>query len=322
MLNKYTLLLISIIIYSNNFTFGQENYLITGKINTSNPEQSLSIPIVLMEIKMEGNPSIKPIQKTTSDSSGNFKFTLQASPAGTFYRISTIIKGQLIGSNPVKFEKKSRKINLVLELPDNIEGLGKLFFDKNVLIFELWENFVRVTDIVIVENRGVATIDASKSPFKRQLPPSAKNINIINPPPGAEIKQVDNEIQYKLTLPPGRHQLYMTYDLPTSTGSINMVNTLPPTVGKMEIIVPKNSIQANFDPMYSQISRQDKNFDNQVFISQSIDIGQETSSVEVILTKIPLAQKKLFYPAIILLILLISGLFWYLKNNLSSHHRQ
>ncbi|MCP4297840.1 MAG: hypothetical protein GY786_19780 [Proteobacteria bacterium] len=320
MLSRYALLLITLILCLNNLVLGQDSYLIKGKVTSNNPEQPLSISVVLMEIKMKEQPSIKPIQKSTADANGVFNFKIKGSEAGTFYRVSTIVNGQVIGSNPVKFEGESRKIELTLELPKVVKGVENINFVKNVLVFDLWEDFVRVTDIIILENRSGATIDASNRSFKRELPTQAMNINILDPPKGASIEQVGNSVQYKLILPPGRYQLYMIYDLPAGTSSMDMLNPLPPAVEEMEIIVPMDSVTANFDPTYSEVLSRDKNFDNRIFHSQSIIPGKEISSVRIIISGIPLPQKKLFYPATILLILLISGLFWYLKNNLSTNH--
>jgi hypothetical protein len=314
--HNYLFLFLALFLATNSHLFGGERYVIKGEIKASETSQNLAIPVALIEIRMGEEPVIKPIQKSVADEKGGFSFTLKENPEGVFYRVSTVIRGQVVGSNPVKFDGNSNIINLVLKLPKITEESGKLNFTKNILVFDLMENYIQITDIINLENSTTSTIDATKKAFTRKLPKYATKVTIIDPPPGTKIENIEGEVHYRLIFPPGRHQLYMTYRLPLAGDNLEILNYPPPAVGQMELIVPVNSIQADFEQVDTPVSTIERSWNNQVFKVKYIDIKDGTTSVNITISDIPLAQKKLFYPAIILLILLLSGLFWYLKSGL------
>ena len=314
--SRYTLLFIAIFLMINGHLFGEEKYLIRGQVKTSKSVQTLTIPVALVEIRMGEEPTIKPIQKTMTDTKGMFSFTLDKDPNGAFYRVSTVVKGQVVGSNPVRFDGSSKTIDLVLELPEITEGLAKLNFNKNILVFDLMEDYIQITDIINLENSTTSTIDATEKPFTRKLPQQATKVTILDPPPGSKIEKIEGGVSYRLIFPPGRHQLYLTYRLPLDGGKLKLINHLPPSVEQMELIVPVNSIQADFVEVDAPVSTIERSWNNQVFKVKYIDLKEGTTAVDIVVSDIPLPQKKLFYPATILLILLLSGLFWYLKSSL------
>ncbi|PCI29598.1 MAG: hypothetical protein COB67_03740 [SAR324 cluster bacterium] len=311
---KSLLLLLTFLFSMTGFSLAQEIHTIQGKVIDPTGKISLSMPVVLMEIIMAEKPSVQPVQKTVSDQQGRYQFQIKELKEGAFYRISTVLDEQVLGSNPIRFKQGQTLVQLNLQIPQTLEGIEHFSFEKHVLVFDLMEEGIRVTDIIGLDNRSGGTVDARQTPLTRKLPAEATNINVLDPLKGIEIINNNGELTYKLLLPQGRHQLFVTYDLPTDSSELIFENSFPLGTQELELIVPGKSIQAGFDQISNDITSAEKKFDKEIYVSQKITLRSTQNLVRVKIQGIPLTQNRLLYPAGFLMILLVGGLLWYLKK--------
>jgi len=306
------LLILTFFLGAQNIAYGSETYTIHGKIIDSGGTNSLSMPIVLLEGKMGGEPVITPIMKTVSNDKGRYQFTLNERKTKVFYKVSTILNEQVVHSKLIILPKNIKTIQLDLHLPITLQGYENFSFFKNVLIFDQLENSIRITDIIALVNNSGGTVDTKKQPLIRNLPKNAINIQFPNSSKGTEISFDGERLFYKLLLPEGNHQLYVTYEIPIDQETLSFEIDLPPKTQQMELVIPGNSLNINFDQISNSVIKNKKQFANELFFSKIISLNANQQKVSVIIQDLPISQFKLLYPAALLLISLSGGLIFYL----------
>ncbi|MCP4753184.1 MAG: hypothetical protein GY866_20025 [Proteobacteria bacterium] len=323
------ILLIILVLVSLGDVFAADSvYRVQGKVAFHDGSPASEIPVVLMKIAMDKQPKITPVQRDRTDKRGAYTFRISSLENNVFYRVNATFQGQMIGSEPVRFKPGQSSLTINLELPEIIVGFEHLTFLKSILVFELMDEAIRVTEIINFENRTNGSVDAKKTPFVKRIPRNAVNFRHVEKRKDFRAVVSPGQVGFELIVPQGKHQLYFSYELPATDRSLSFVDYLPPAVGEIELIVPGESLSVFFDisdgNIRDRVISRSRTHEKTVYYSKILPLEESIEKVGIRIENIPVSQKQLFYPAIILAIILLCGLFWFSSGRLRplsrNHH--
>jgi len=302
-----------------NLTLAATTHEIKGSVITNDGSIAVNQTVKLFKIEMAEQPSLVPLGEGKTDKNGNFVIPIPDHVEGTFYRVNTTIKDQLIGSRPLRFDPGETVIRIELRQPGMVAGIQNITFSKHLMVFDLLEDVIQVTELVNFENRTQSTVNTRGNPLVKRIPEQAVNFQMPRQAPGVDIVGTPGSVSIEFFVAPGANQLFFNYDLPVDGSSnLSFYNEPAPGVSSMELILSGSMLDATFQSVdkgtLGQITESKKFFNKQAFRSKMMRLSPSVNNVEIEISGIPMAQKKLFYPATILLVIMLAGLFWYLKG--------
>ncbi|MDH5559944.1 MAG: hypothetical protein OEY59_03725 [Deltaproteobacteria bacterium] len=294
----------------------KDNLRIKGKITAEASVSLDKLTVVLSEITMKEQLSIVPFLETKPDHKGNYHFEFAKKNGRTFYRVSVSYQDHFTGSNPLKFDKGVTSQTVDLALPKITHDAHGLIFEKKILYLELLETGIRVTDVLNVTNNSSGIIDIRDRPLKFELPAEAEKPYFERKYSEFDVKFSDGNALMYLMVPQGRHKVFFQYDLP-ETGDFSFKVQAPPLTGAIEVASNHPDLLASFESDEAGFSErvvvEDKQVGTHNLKTHTVKLQPGQNQLTVRIERTLLAQKKLFYPATLLLIFLLSGLFWYVK---------
>lgn len=301
-------------IFSSSLLVAMEKiHRIEGRVNSADGTPSVGTTVVLMKITMSRQASVVPVGNKKTDISGQVKFEVEASEEKVFYRLNVLLDDQVIGSDPMRPKGGESLVSFHIRLPETIEGVEQLNFQRNILIFDLMADAVRITEILNLENPTQNSVDIRKHPFSKSIPGNLYNFQVLEGKTGFDISLTEGKINFSLVVPPGRHQLFYSYHLPAGSDLI-FNSSLPPNLKEVELIVPGNTLDVSFENTRETIVKSMKQSNNRTYSSQLLKLDSPRQMVGIHIKNLPMSQKQLFYPAIILGIILLFGLFIFLNG--------
>jgi hypothetical protein len=304
--------------------FAQSEVAVHGEIRQADGKPAVAISVSLMEISMSDQPSIKTIQTVQTDGKGLYRFRLETdknSASKRFYRVSTDIDGHIVGSDPFRPNQGNQPAPVNLTLPAVRYGFEHLTFPKEVLIIENLMKSVRITSVLYVTNSTGDLVNAKKSPFTRKIPESAFNFQKLGNQQNLEIQSGNGEIEIGMTLMEGTQEIFYSYELAVDDNNLVVEYVPVPGMKEVEFTVADESTEIEIEEGIldrTRVISQQKNAGGRLFRSKIVTLGKGIERFSVTIKGFPLDQSRLFYPAVILLALLLIGFAWYLRQNPSS----
>ena len=294
----------------------EKKVVVKGGVSSPSGRSLAHVPVALMEIKMGQRPSITVVGESETDKSGSYYFSLPFPAKNVFYRVVSSYQGMDFGSEPFHFKNERAVVIVDLSLPKRYEGIDYLEFKKSTLVLDILEKSIRVTEIINLSNPLNGVVDAKRIPFAKELPESAHNVQLFNREEGMELVARSGKIYFDLMVPPGDHQLFFSYDLTSTDSSLLFETHLPPGTPEVELLTSERGIGFGFDGSGEsrEIEEKSKRFSRNTYRSKSMRVEPGIDKVKITVDGIPLSQKRLFYPAIVLALALITGLFVFIKR--------
>jgi hypothetical protein len=298
--------------------FAAPIYTVQGKITRPDGTPPEPMTVQLMEITMSDRPAITPVLTGKSDQSGFY--SLSYSPAGdstvnVFYRISIDLDGYSIGSDPFRLNPDNQSVQIDLSLPVVKSGSQNLEIPKEILIIESMEETIRLTTILFIVNPGDALVDAKKIPFEKSIPKTAYNFQNLGSQTDLQLDFEPGKVKIGVSLTEGTKEVFFSYDLPVRNRSLEWDYQLMPGVREIEFATPDKTIELEIgserSPEYSITTRQ-KSLGDRLFQSKTVALAPGSKSIPITISGIPISQKKLMIPAMVLFVILMIGLAGFL----------
>ncbi len=318
---SYFCLFLVMMIGASMSGYASQSVRIEGRILDANNEAAASVKVVLKEILMSNPPQIKSILSTQTDENGTYHFVLNPSVLSqnnAFYRISLDIEGQSVGSDPFRLQTEPGPKIINLSIPATLEGLENITFVKEVVIIESTNEAVHITNLVFMENASGAVVNAREIPFRKRIPANAFNFNLLSGDKGGNISDKRGEIAIELSVPAGKHELIFSYDVPVDNGEVNLNHDLSYSVKEVEFTTPDNSLEIDLDDSLldgGRVLSERKRVGDREFYSKILKLNENRDFVPIVIRGIPVAQNRLFLPALVLFFVLIAGLAWYVLKH-------
>lgn len=294
-------------------------YIIQGNL-LFKEEAKFDLPTVqLMEITMSDQPSIKPVASAKPDDKGAYRIRFQPDSdlAKVFYRVSVVVAGQALGSDPFRLDKKQPTRIIDIEIPSIKVGAIHLEIPKEVVIIESMEEKVRLTTILFVVNRSSVLIDARNSPINKSIPKAASNVRLLGSNKDMSINVLPGEVEIGLMVPEGTRQVFFSYEMDVTGRSLEMDYDIDPGLKELELTTPERLIGIGVGEMTSaeyRMVEEQKNMGGRLFFSKIISLQAPVNSIPIEVNGIPIKQTRLIYPAVILMAVLLGGLLFYLSK--------
>ena len=302
------------ILFYSSLPLAADTYRIKGRVFSQSDTSLANIRIVLLKLNLSNkeDPSVTPIMKTKTDKNGNYFFGNIPHNPLVFYKVSATFKNRPVSSLPVRFGSEKRVLEVVLELPQITVGLEQLLVNKNILILEALEGGVNITEVMVVNNPTQSTLDGSNNPIVRKLPDGATNFrNFSGNQESFDIQETNGNVQIRLTVPPGVHQLIFNYSLSTFGSSMDFTYYPPKEVKSLELLVPShNPLTVRLKDQV--IPSEEKVYGKQEFISTLLSAEDAENPFTLVVDNLPIPQQIYFIPSIILFLLLMIALVKYL----------
>ena len=207
-----------ILLYS---LFAQNTYSIKGKILSDLPIKQLqAIPVVLLKFQPESTPPMFPVTRSKTNEKGEYLFENIKATQKEQYLIGALILGNRISSEVVTLNnQKIQTINMEFFNPENNKNisfdLNAIEYTNRLLIFHLVKNFIRITEIIQLQNNSNQIISSQKQPLHIVLPEKYQNFASfkIKEENLTSIVQ-ENKALLTFEVPPAQSDLYFEYDLP------------------------------------------------------------------------------------------------------------
>jgi len=298
--------------------FANQPVRVKGKILFSNGEVAAFVTVALKEIEMSNPPQIRLLLSTQTDETGSYEFGINPatlSQNNVFYRISTDLEGQSVGSDPFRLQTEMGTTNIDLSIPAIIEGLENITFVKEVVIIESINEAVHITNLIFIENGSGSVVNARKIPFRKKIPVNALNVTLLNRDKGMNVSSKQGEIAIEFSIPEGNHEVIFSYDVPVDNGEISLEHQLSYSIREVEFTTPDKSLEIYVDDSLldsGSVLSERKKVGDREFFSQILKLTVNKETVPIVIKGIPVSQSRLFLPALLLFFVLIVGLVWYL----------
>jgi len=269
--------------------------------------------VQLVEMTM-ANPEGRIVAQAQADGNGRFSVPLPVGYKHSLYYLSAGQDHRVAGSEPATLKAGVKKILQELAFLPVSSDPAQLSVEKNLYFFELMDDAVRVSEILLVQNLFEGTLDLRHKPFAKQLPAGATNFQLMRADGTVSAEAANGKAFLSLALNPGRGQIFLSYDLPKKSLGTPLEAQLLPNTKEVELVRTSMGFELAFLGDWAKnVVESKKGHGQEVFFSQKalVELGQDKLAFEIEVSLIP--QKRLFYPATLLLVLLLCGLFWYVK---------
>ncbi|MBT4288119.1 MAG: carboxypeptidase regulatory-like domain-containing protein [Deltaproteobacteria bacterium] len=315
---KHFLIILLLSFFFNFIALAENDKLfdISGIIRDGKGHIVTDAKVNLLLIEMASPPKIATTSETKSDQEGAYVFKNRQAVAGFFYRISAEKDGRETVSSPFRAAKQGNTITIDLRLPDISTDQKELVFDKELLVFDLGNDYLRVTNVYHLLNRSNAILNLKQSPYKIHLPREAKNVVVLKQPEGSDYEIGTDFIVFRLHIKPGPQQILFSYHLPSDSSYQMVDHDILPGMAEVEVITPATGISADLFPQGSdQIIERKKTFDKESYISKTIQFKEERKMLRIKISGFPTPQIQMLIPAVIITCLLFLGLGIYIIRN-------
>ncbi len=312
-------LIIFILTLSLNFVAFAENskqFDINGVIRNTSGQVVSGATVNLILIQMASPDKSASVSKIESDKDGAYFFKNQKVIEGSFYRVVAEKNGRDKSSEPFRQAREGNVITIDINLPDISSDSSKVSFNKEMLIFDLGKDYLRVTRIVNLVNGSNSIIELADKPINIELPANLDKLMILRQPEGSTYKIDGNQVIFSLRVKPGSHQIWFSYHLATDTSYQNIDHSVFPGLSEIEVISPVTGVTTELFPQgTAKITEQKRMFDKDVFLSKTIQLGTPRNSIKVKISGFPTSQYLMMIPAFIATCLLFIGLAVYIIRN-------
>ncbi len=289
---------------------------VQGTVVTSQGKPVANITVVLLKIIMQKKPSITPLMQNRTDQEGRYQFSIEPMEGNIFFRLHAKSDTSETGSEPFRLQVGQPVKMVQLVLPETLIGVKHLDFRKHILIVEALEEALQITEVINFSNRSGGMVNVDRSHFARRIPADAVNFQFFKRQNRFQATREQDRILFQLQVPPGEHQLVYSYDLPVGSRAISFLADLPPRLGELELIVPVNTLDLSFDNSgdlsSARIVKQEKQFSNKLYNSQTLSLDSDQRDIAVLIKNIPISQARFYYPAALLAAILLLGLYIFL----------
>ena len=302
--------------YSNTFAEGNDQFDINGTIQDAKGQFVAGAKVKLRLIEMASPPKLASTSETISDAQGAYIFKNRQAVTGFFYRLSAEKDGRDTISSPFRMPKEGNIKTINLRLPDISRDKKDIIFEKELLVFELATEGLRVTDVYNLLNKSNNIVDLKDFLYKVQLPGEAKNAAILRLPEGSEYDTEGDLINFRLYLKPGPQQILLSYFLPSDSNYLMIDHAVLPDVSVIEVITPAIGISVELFPKGNdQVTEQKKTFEKESYTSKTIQFEAGRKSLQIKVSGFPTPQYQMMIPAFIITCLLFLGLVIYVVRN-------
>ena len=312
-------LMILILFFSSYFnTFAENNnqFDINGVIRDAKGQIVAHAKVKLRLIEMASPPKLASTSETKTDSQGAYVFKNRQAVSGFFYRVSAEKDGRDTISSPFRTPKEGNTKTINLRLPNISTDKKDIVFEKEILVFNLANEGLRVTNVYNLLNNSNAIVNVKDFPYKVQLPGQAKNTVVLKLPEGSEHDIESDFINFHLYLKPGPHQILLSYHLPSDSSYLTINHAVLPEVSEIEVITPAIGISAELFPKgKDQITEQKKTFEKESYISKTIQFEAGRKKLQIKVSGFPTPPYQMMIPAFIIICLLFLGLVIYVIRN-------
>jgi len=288
-------------------------FVFAGTVASDDGFDVVDTSVQVIEVTMK-NPNGSVVARSKADSAGQFSITLDNAAKHSLYVVA-VAKGAHMGSSdsfPLKegFRLPPFKLKFLPVSQDP----SQLVVKRNLYYFELMADKIQVSEILLVENQFAGTLDLSMKPFAKLLPQGAENFQLMRADSQTSVEEIGGKAMIAASLNPGRSQIFFSYDLPKSVGGGDIAVELLPNTEEVELVRTSAGFDVTFlGAMADNVVISKKGHGQEQFFSKRtlVEGNQKDARFHISVDLIP--QKRLFYPATLLLVLLLSGLFWYVK---------
>jgi len=288
-------------------------FVFAGTVRAEPGFDASGATIQLIQVPMD-NPKGKVIAQTVSDEDNTFSITLDNADKHSLYVVAAA-KGVRMGSSD------SFPLQAGFELPPfDLEFLqvtddpSHFAIKKNLYYFELMPEKVQVTELLLVETEYKGTLDLTKKPFVKQLPIGATNFQVMRAVGQTQVEEIGGKAIIAVAFNYGRGQIYFSYDLPPSAFDQDLLSQLLPRTEEVDLVRTSAGFDVKFLGSLSEnVIESKKSHGQEVYFSKRALVLGGEKEVKFNLNVELIPQKRLFYPATLLMVLLLSGLFWYVK---------
>ncbi|OGG97955.1 MAG: hypothetical protein A2508_08195 [Candidatus Lambdaproteobacteria bacterium RIFOXYD12_FULL_49_8] len=273
-----------------------------------------SVTVELMEMTIS-SPEGQAVQTTQTNKAGHFSLQLPQAGSHNLYYVLAKNGPQLARSEarPLAASDKGKEIKTDLVFMAVSQDPKALIVRKNLLFFELMEDRVRVSEILLIENISPGSLDLSGQPLVKALPKGAENFQLMRPAPGISAQLDQDQAQFSITMAPGMAQIFFSYDLNLDQLGQTLTSGLLPRTEEIELVRTASGFEVTFDTPINEVVETKKGHGEELFFSKKTLALSDQKNVKFVIESTIMPQKRLFYPATLLLVLLLCGLFWYIK---------
>ncbi|MDX2469288.1 MAG: hypothetical protein QNL04_01790 [SAR324 cluster bacterium] len=286
-------------------------FVVTGKMvmgdGTAAP---VDLQVVLIE-QLPGAKSPAPVMMRKTNEKGGYKFEADTANPGSKYFLTAKAGRTYSVSNYIQFAEGTKNYTVDLEVPAVSLDQSQISVSKNIVFFDLYEDYIQLSEMLIFENKGDSLVDTFDTPMQKELPAGTYHFD-GNEREEQSVSAFDGKLMIRMLIPPGRSQVFFNYRLPKSNALLTW--GIFAGTSDFELISSGAGIELDFvgQQMGSNKTRS-KHQSNQTFVSNKTKISPDQKLIQVDISGIGVEQRKLFYPATFLLIFLLIGLFWYSK---------
>jgi len=295
-----------------------DGMMVRGTVYSEPGKPAENVPVRLIRITMSQKPSIATVAETLTDAAGRFEMRVEPSEDNVFFRVSAGLDDRVTGSDPFRLRPESPVKSVQLLLPKIITGLSHFSFKKHLMVVEPLEGALQITEAVYFSNDSGSVVDTGNMPFVKQIPAEAENFHLFERQGRIKADQVNDRVSFHMSMPPGEHQLLFGYILPVEKRRRVFKATLPTGVSEFEMLTPVNTLRLSLmqdqDLSKVRVINQEKQFDTRKYLSTVLLLTAGLQEIAISVDRIPLSQKRFYYPALLMSAVLVLGLFVYLAR--------
>ncbi len=286
-------------------------FVMTGKVVMADGSPApVGLQVVLVE-QLPGGKSPAPVMMRKTDAKGAYSFEADTANPGSKYFLTVKSGRNYTVSDYIKFLEGTKNYTVNLEIPIVSTDQSQISVTRNIVFFDLYEDYIQVSEMLIFENSSASMVDTFENPMQKLLPAGTYHFDGVERE-DQSVSAFEGKLMLRQLVPPGRSQIFFNYRLP----KLNALLTWGVFSGTtdFELISSGAGIQLDYvgQQMGSDKSRS-KHQNNQVFVTNKTKVSPDQKTVQVEVSGIGVEQRKLFYPATFLLIFLLIGLFWFSK---------
>lgn len=289
------------------------NYRFEGRL-VAEPGFDLSGALVRVVEMTINNPDGQLVAQGNAGPNGAFSIALPKPHQHSLYYLLAQKDARTAASSPKPLKPGVSLVQMRLEFLPVSQDPSYLSVVKNLFFFELLEDMVRVSEIILVENRFNGTLDLRKQPFSKQLPQGAENFGLMRSAGGVKAQAAEGQAFISLALDPGQSQVFYSYELDHNQLGQSLSAGLLPGTREIELVRTSEGFDVSFlGALKNNVLVTQKGHGKEAFFSKKVIAPPGTEQIEFSVDVELMPQKRLFYPATLLMVLLLSGLFWYVK---------
>ena len=277
--------LFSLLLFSNPLI---AQYTIKGKIITTDNVDVSSLPVVLLQFNQEQQPPMFPIQRSQTNSRGEYSFFNIQPIKNSLYLIGTLINGQRLSSEMIQLKDKTiETLNINLDVVSY--DIEMLIFERKAIVFSDSSEGVIVTEILEITNPTKKTITNSNNPTQINIPSEAIDIQMFSEQ--AVLQRVGKSFLLEYRVPSGKQKIIYEYFIPFQNRKYSYNYTSSLFFLKLQLFYPVDELYIVFPERIVPLEQQV--FSNRTYNIASIQLKKE-EMLEFIVEKTRIPRSYLF----------------------------